>query len=755
MRTTTDVHVKNIPAELKGLRQWVVWKWEERDGKPTKPPRSARTGDLASATDPKTWAAFEHAIQRCEHGGYAGVGFVLSADDPFAGVDLDHCRDAETKIIDDYAMSIVENLNSYTEISPSGTGLRIFVRGTLPDRGRKKGNVEMYVSDRYLTVTGDHLAGTPTTIKERSEELAALHLEVFGTSDTEVEVEQARPNLDLSDAELIEKASGAKNGDKFARLWEGDTTGSPSRSEADLALVSLLAFWTGRDASRIDRLFRASKLFRDKWDSIRGTSTYGADTIALVLSSAGETYSPNGTSAPERGDTTEHNTDWGNAQRLVRLDGDELRYCWIWGKWLVWDKRRWRVDDKGGVYRRAKASVKSLYGAAATATEAAASKELASWAMKSEAQARLEAMITSAQSEPGIPLLPGDLDANIWRFNTENGTLDLRTGELRPHSMSDLITKLGGVRFDSEAKCPVFDAFLDKIFNSDIELIEYLQRTLGRSLTGDVSEHRLEIWHGSGANGKSTLITAILGVLGDYGMSAAPGLLLKQRNEVHPTGLADLKGARFVSSVEIGEGRRLNEELIKMLTGGDTLKARFMREDFWSFDPTFKLFVALNHRPTIVGSDHAIWRRVRLVPFSVVIPDEQQDKQLGEKLKAERAGILNWLIQGCLDWQEHGLTEPEAVRVATNDYRAEQDLVAAFVDECCTMNPNAKVLSGDIYNAYATWCKNSHEEPLGKRAFGLRLGDQGFTSDRKGHGGKRWWFGVGLSTQQTFDSERG
>ena len=178
-----------------------------------------------------------------------------------------------------------------------------------------------------------------------------------------------------------------------------------------------------------------------------------------------------------------------------------------------------------------------------------------------------------------------------------------------------------------------------------------------------------------------------------------------------------------------------------------------MRQDFWEFDPTHKLFVACNHRPTIVGSDHAIWRRVRLVPFSVVIPDDEQDKQLGEKLKDERSGILNWLIQGCLGWLEHGVNEAEAVRDATADYRAEQDLVAAFVAECCTISPNAKVLSADIYRDYAAWCKNSHEEPLGKRAFGLRLGDQGFTSERKGHGGKHWWFGIGLSAQPTMDSD--
>ena len=762
---TTLLRVETIPDNLKAPRQWVVWRLETVKGKLTKPPYSVHTGGKASSTDPKTWATFVHALKRYEHGGYDGLGFVLSPDDPYTGIDLDHCRDPETGIIDEYALTIVEKINSYTEISPSGTGLHIFVRGVLPDGGRKKGNVEMYDAERYLTVTGDHLADTPAKIEERGEELADLHLEVFGISNavSEVAAEQAKPTLDISDEELIAKAKAAKNGDKFARLWDGDTAGGPSQSEAEAALCSLLAFWTGRDPSRMDRLFRSSKLFREKWDSARGGSTYGADTIAFVLSKPGETYSPNGAGPanlrdPEEDEDEhlrrdEHLTDWGNAQRLVRLHGDQLRFCHAWGKWQIWDGRRWRTDDTGRVYRFAKSTVKTIYAEAKAATDGDVRKAIASWAMKSESQVRLEAMTISAQSEPGIPVRPEDLDADPWLFNVQNGTIDLRTGALRPHDPADLITKVGGVEFDAEAKATVFDTFLKKIMGDDDELIEYQQRTLGRSLTGDVSEHRIELWHGPGANGKSTLTTAILGVMGDYGLMAAPGLLLRRRQEAHPTEVADLKGARFVSSVEIGESRKLNEEQVKQLSGGDRLKARYMRQDFWEFDPTHKLFVACNHRPTIVGSDHAIWRRVRLVPFSVVIPDDEQDKQLGEKLKDERSGILNWLIQGCLGWLEHGVNEAEAVRDATADYRAEQDLVAAFVAECCTISPNAKVLSADIYRDYAAWCKNSHEEPLGKRAFGLRLGDQGFTSERKGHGGKHWWFGIGLSAQPTMDSD--
>jgi putative DNA primase/helicase len=294
-------------------------------------------------------------------------------------------------------------------------------------------------------------------------------------------------------------------------------------------------------------------------------------------------------------------------------------------------------------------------------------------------------------------------------------------------------------------------AFLHHIINDNENLITYLQRTLGRALTGDVSEHRLEIWYGPGSNGKSTLINAMLDVLGDYGQMAAPGLLLHRNHDRHPTEVADLKGARFVASIEVGENRNLAEELVKQLTGGDRLKARFMRENFWSFTPTHKLVVACNHKPIVKGADHAIWRRVKLVPFAVIIPDDEQDRRLDKKLRSERSGILNWLIRGCMDWQAEGLTDPDEVKVATAEYRADQDVISGFLEDCCTTATNAKASAAVLYTAYAKWCAESHEEQVTKRAFGIRLAEQGFTPGRSGS--ERWWLGVGLLTQKTLDSD--
>lgn len=449
-----------------------------------------------------------------------------------------------------------------------------------------------------------------------------------------------------------------------------------------------------------------------------------------------------------------HSTDMGNAQRLVHRHGQNIRYCTPWGKWLCWDGYRWAVDDIAQVNRLAKETVKSIYAEAAEAATPGERERLAKWAVRSESQARIEAMIALARSEAGIPVRPAELDANGWLFNVENGTIDLHAGELRPHRREDLITKLAPVAYDPGASCPTFTSFLQRIMGGNADLIDYLRRTTGRALTADVSEHRLEIWHGVGANGKSTFMNALLDVMGDYGRTAAPGLLLGRHSDRHPTEVADLKGARFVGSVEVGENRKLAEELVKQLTGGDRLKARFTRQDFWEFEPTHKLFVACNHKPVIQGSDHAIWRRVKLVPFTVVIPEAEQDKKLGEKLKRERPGILNWLVEGCLQWQRDGLTDPEKVVAATADYRADMDVIAGFIEDCCTVEQGKKASATDLYRAYKQYSGENGEQPLRQRDFGVRLGERGFTSVRA-HGGQRWWSGIGLVTQTTLDLDRG
>lgn len=445
--------------------------------------------------------------------------------------------------------------------------------------------------------------------------------------------------------------------------------------------------------------------------------------------------------APVEPDAEYHLTDLGNAKRLVALHGDNLRYCHPVGRWYVWDGRRWSEDATAAVERLAKETVQAMYAEAARIDDDEARKALVKHALRSEGKDRLAAMIWLARSEPGIPVLPEELDRDPYLLNVANGTLDLRTGELRPHRREDLITRLIDVEYDPEAQCPLWLAFLNRITDGNQELISYLQRAVGYCLTGDVSEQVLFIAYGTGANGKTVFLRTLLNLLGPYGKPTDPELLLARYGEAHPTGIADLMGARLAVVLETEEGRRLNETLTKWLTGGDRLKARKMRQDFFEFEPTHKIWIATNHKPTIRGTDYAIWRRIRLIPFNVTIPEDERDPHLVDKLRAELPGILAWAVRGCLAWQREGLGLPEDVKKATQAYREEMDLLADFLAECCATGPDKKVPAKQLYEAYRNWCEKNGEQPVSQKAFGMRLTERGFLREKKGI---YWWYGIGL-----------
>lgn len=438
-------------------------------------------------------------------------------------------------------------------------------------------------------------------------------------------------------------------------------------------------------------------------------------------------------------------TDLGNAERLVDRHGAELRYCWPWGKWLAWDGRRWAPDDTGEVARRAKDTVRAIYREAAAAVDEDARKAIGKWALRSEGENRIKAMIELARSEPGIPVLPDALDADPWLLAVGNGTLDLRTGRLGPSDPGRLITRLAPVVYDPDARAPTWERFLSDVMDGDAAMIDFLQRAVGYSLTGDTREQVLFILYGSGANGKSTLLETLAGMLGDYANATPPETLLTRAKGAIPNDVARLRGARLVTAVEAEEGARLAESLVKQMTGGDTLTARFMRAEWFEFRPEFKLFLATNHKPVIRGADAAIWRRIRLVPFEVSFPEELQDRDLAAKLRGELPGILAWAVWGCLAWQRAGLGVPDKVRAATADYRTEMDALSLFLEDCCLVKPTASAKAAALYSAYESWCQAYGENRMEKRTFGRRLGERGFIQD-KGTGGTRLWRGVGLLT---------
>ena len=435
-----------------------------------------------------------------------------------------------------------------------------------------------------------------------------------------------------------------------------------------------------------------------------------------------------------------NNTDVGNSSRLVAHHGADLRFCYPWSSWLVWDGRRWAVDNSGELHRRAKRTVKEIYREAANAPDDETRKALAKHAVRSEAENRIQAMISLAKSE--VPIMPGELDRDPWLLNVSNGTVDLRTGKLLEHSREDLITKLAPVEYGPEARAPTWAAVLERTIPSG-EVREFFKKLCGRAFSGDVSEHVLPVLFGTGANGKSTILNALLEAAGDYGMQATPDLLIAKRDS-HPTEVADLFGRRLVASIEVEDGRRLAESLVKTLTGGDKVRARRMRQDFWEFDPTHKVFMAVNHKPQVKGNDNAIWRRIRLLPFEQTIPPEEQDKKLPEKLRGELPGILAWAVEGCLEWRHEGLKAPDEVRKATGAYRSEMDVIGSFLKDCCEEGYDQNVAAKDVYTRYKTWCEENGEAPEKQRTFGSKLSERGYKRYRGGTSGGHRWKGLTL-----------
>jgi len=449
-------------------------------------------------------------------------------------------------------------------------------------------------------------------------------------------------------------------------------------------------------------------------------------------------------------------TEIGNAERLAHRYRSTLRYCWPTRHWLVFDGVRWKKDEDGAVMRCAIRTARSIYQEARDAIDSAEAKELGSWAGKSESRSRLEAMVALARSY--LAVAPDDLDADPFAFNCLNGTLDLRTGTLRPHDRGDLITNLAPVAYDPRAEAPRWMKFLDRVFASNGDLIGFVQRWLGMCLTGDVGEQYLVLFIGPGANGKSTLCDAVIELLGDYAGDAPPDLLTLRRGDDHPCGLTTLRGKRLVVASETERGQWLKLQLVKKLTGDRTITARHMHREWFDFKRTHKFVFQTNNAPRIPADDEAIWRRILRVPFDVVIPEEERDKALLEKLLNEGPGILRWIVEGCLAWQRDGLDAPMIVRDATEAYRAESDPLTDFLAECCVVGQGLRGRAGAFYGRYGDWAKDmglAGEERLNHIQFGKLMAKR--FKRCKGGSGKRY-DGVALRGKEDPDAggwERG
>lgn len=435
-----------------------------------------------------------------------------------------------------------------------------------------------------------------------------------------------------------------------------------------------------------------------------------------------------------------HLSDLGNAERMAKVFDGQIKYCDLWTKWLIWDRKRWKVDDTKDIFRKARETIKTMYRVGMEIKDNDERMAFIKYAAGTERLGRLRAMIELCTSEPAIPVVPDQLDTHPLLLNVQNGILNLENMQLAAPNPKHFITKLSGTIFDQDAECPLWDSFLNRITDGNQALSEFLQKAVGWALSGDVSEQIIFIFYGRGANGKSTFLNTILKMMKDYGTVTPTESLLAKRGDTIPNDIARLKGLRFVSATEVQSGRRLNEGLIKQLAGGDPITARFLHAEFFTFDPEFKIFLGTNNKPVIKDMSHAMWRRIRLIPFDVVIPEDERDLHLSEKLATELPGILKWALGGFMMWKREGLGYPQDVKAATEEYRSEMDIVGQFLSDNHPLDPDGRIKASDLYSDYKVWCDDHGERALSQKVLGGRLSERGFQRERRTDG--YWWIGL-------------
>lgn len=748
---------ERVPQELKELPQWVCWRLVEDPGKDRKKkiPVDPRTGGPAKSNDPATWASYEDAVEGKDRFRTDGIGIMFGGG--IFGIDLDHCIDERGQMLP-FAQEILDTVRSYSELSPSGTGIHILCAGRLPEGRRRRGNVEMYSEGRFFTVTGCQI-GEQYAFSDCTQRVREMHRKYLGGNEPQTPPESparspAALPPDMSPDEIIRRATAAKRGgerfaDFMAGRWSHLNIGDGSQSCADQAFCNTLAFWCQRDETLMDAIFRQSGMMRPKWDQRRGGMTYGQKTIRTAIRDCREVWeprqqkkrqapppaklppSPSSSGGPpaEPPPPTEEKKvqavypydDTGNARRFVDSNLGDIRYNHVDGVWLCWDGRKWAEDQTGEIKRKADQMLEDMQRQLASGP-AWEEKDIAAFRKhltRSRSSRSKKAFIEEAKHLEGVPILPSQMDRYPSAFNVLNGTISLKTGVCKEHSREFLLSKLAGTSYDGTAACPAWEQFIRDITLGDPELMLYLQRMVGYCLTASVREQCVFFLWGTGSNGKSTFVETISAIMGEYAMACQPEtVMMRDRNTTARGDIARLRSARLVTTFEPNDGARLDEGMVKQLTGGDKVTARFLYGKDFEFRPEFKILMATNYKPVIKGTDQGIWRRVKLVPFNLQLPDEKKDKRLPDKLRGEYPGILNWAIAGAMGWYREGLPPCQAVDEAVQEYRSEMDRIQQFVDDCLSASDGSSLRASSLYHCYRSWCQEQGDRfPCGAPKF--------------------------------------
>lgn len=677
-----------------------------------------------------------------------GIGYVLAADDQIAGIDLDGCI-VDGRIVPE-AQQIIDAISSYTEVSPSGRGVKIFVVAKKPSYARSRServngfdHIEVYDRARFFVVTGNQVSGTPSTIESRQSEMDELCNRLWPTKNPDLKGRVSEPNVCQTPMKLIDMPTRERRCIAYIEKCPDAISGSGGHNATLRAACECFRF--GLDdvaAMRVMTWFNGLKTGNDHWSDKE--LNHKLESARRKIETAGEwgvrLFDVQGdVGCMSKQQVAALLTDVGNAARLVQRFGERIRFAFGRQQWFIWDGRRWKPDVRGEIIKLCTQTALSILDELKH-VEANRQEKFFAWAITSQRRERLSAM--AALAEPELGVTADELDADPWLFNCLNGTVDLRTGELRPHHREDFITRIAAVEYEPNADCTRFEQFLCEIFNADKELIAFIQRWHGHCLTGDISEQYLMIYYGEGNNGKNVLLDTISGIMGDWAGEAPPDLVTVRKHPEHPTEIADLMGKRLIIASETERDAQLRLQFIKRITGNARLKARRMRQDFFEFARSHKLILVTNNRPSVREDSEAVWRRLRLVPFSVIIPPEERDSKLIQKLKTEWPGILAWMVRGCLEWQRDGLREPPAVVNATGNFRGTANGIDGFLQECCTLANDLISVTAELREAYTDWCSRNQRIPLERKAFASALKAKG-CEPKKIH--SQWrWVGIGL-----------
>jgi putative DNA primase/helicase len=767
----------NIPQELKAHPNWVVWRTEERDGKPTKVPYHP-DGYKASSTDPGTWSTFDEADVASI--AYDGLGFVFTGT-PFAGVDLDHVLDGDN--LDPQAAEIVTVLSSYTERSPGGDGLHIIIKGELPEGRRRKGNVEMYDAGRYFTMTGDHWPTTPTTIEERGAQLAMVHRAVFSENGGGPQP-APRPSepLDMSDRDLIERAMAAENGDKFRRLWRGDTSAYPSPSEADLALCGLLAFWTQGDESRIERLFRQSGLMRDKW----GRDDYRRRTISKAMEST-EYYDPQGrVEARSRQEPDESPDVEPQVTPQELLDEAEAidnpverakvlgRFCDAIAGMPSIEKDGWIEAAKARGLAN-KTTLRKQIEEIADSNDAPGQRELRDrwlgdnpnvvntvrwrryqdgwWPIiEKDSVKRTVTRIIEAAEADGVDLTsylvnqvfdlvqietfvsPDRWDADTSILVCANGTLELDSLELREHSREDYATGAVPYAYDPEADCPTFRYVVAQAAG---DAAAFLQEFAGYALTTDTHLETAVWLKGERGGGKSTIIEGLQAMLGER--CGTLGIAQIERSRF---GLSSIVGKTLVVASDQPGSYISASNILNNVISGEKVKVEAKFQDPVDIRPCAKIVWSMNNLPRIKEGNNGIFRRVKVIEVPA-LPKSDRDPAVKELVKAEGPGILNWALEGLRRLRERGRFElSNDVQRATDRFQLENDKPRMFAEEMLVFAEDHKVKASQLYAAYRQWCIENGYQPRARQKLSSEWKRLGLR--HKAERDANYYYGAGL-----------